>query len=112
MPNTKVRFKSGLIAGIITGTLFQLLQWGYVSFQVQITSRYAIYGSFAALPLFLLWLQFSWLIVLFGAEISFAHQNAEAYEFEPDCLSVSRSFKNRLSLFIAHRTVKKFINGE
>jgi membrane protein len=83
-----------------------------VNFQVQITSRYAIYGSFAALPLFLLWLQFSWLIVLFGAEVSFAHQNVETYEFEPDCLSVSRSFKTLLSLLITQRLVKKFCDGE
>ena len=112
MPNTKVNLKSGLIAGIITGTIFQLIQWAYVSFQVQITARYTIYGSFAALPLFLLWLQLSWLIVLFGAEISFSHQNVETYEFEPDCLSASRSFKNRLALFITHRTVKRFAVGE
>jgi membrane protein len=112
MPNTKVRFVSGLIAGIVTGALFQLIQWAYVNFQVQITTRYAIYGSFAALPLFLLWLQISWLIVLFGAEVSFAHQNVETYEFEPDCLSASKSFKKLLSLLIVHRLVKKFCNGE
>lgn len=112
MPNTKVRFVSGLIAGIVAGTLFQLVQWGYVNFQVHITARYAIYGSFAALPLFLLWLQISWLIVLFGAEVSFAHQNVETYEFEPDCLSASRSFKTLLSLFITQRLVHRFCEGE
>jgi membrane protein len=112
MPNTKVRFVSGLIAGIVAGTLFQLIQWAYVNFQVQITTRYAIYGSFAALPLFLLWLQTSWLIVLFGAEVSFAHQNVETYEFEPDCLSASRSFKTLLSLFITQRLVHRFCDGE
>jgi membrane protein len=112
IPNTKVRFTSGLIAGIVAGALFQMVQWAYVNFQVQITTRYAIYGSFAALPLFLLWLQISWLIVLFGAEVSFAHQNVETYEFEPDCLSVSKSFKKLLSLLIVHRLVRKFCNGE
>jgi membrane protein len=112
MPNTKVRFVSGLIAGIVAGTLFQLVQWGYVNCQVQITTRYAIYGSFAALPLFLLWLQISWLIVLFGAEVSFAHQNVETYEFEPDCLSASHSFKTLLSLFITQRLVHGFCEGE
>jgi membrane protein len=112
MPNTKVRLVSGLIAGIVAGTLFQLIQWGYVNFQVQITTRYAIYGSFAALPLFLLWLQISWYIILFGAEVSFAHQNVETYEFEPDCLSASRSFKTLLSLFITQRLVHRFCDGE
>jgi membrane protein len=112
MPNTKVKFVSSLIAGIVAGALFQLIQWAYVNFQVLITARYAIYGSFAALPLFLLWLQMSWLIVLFGAEVSFAHQNVETYEFEPDCLSASKSFKKLLSLLIVQRLVKKFCNGE
>jgi membrane protein len=112
MPNTKVRFVSGLIAGIVAGTLFQLVQWGYVNSQVQLTAKYAIYGSFAALPLFLLWLQFSWFIILFGAEVSFAHQNVETYEFEPDCLSASHSFKTLLSVLITQRLVRRFCDGE
>jgi membrane protein len=112
MPNTKVKLMSGLIAGIVAGTLFQIVQWGYVNFQVQMTTRYAIYGSFAALPLFLLWLQISWFIILFGAEVSFAHQNVETYEFEPDCLSASRSFKTLLSIFITQRLVHRFCDGE
>jgi membrane protein len=112
MPNTKVRFISGLIAGIVAGTLFQMVQWGYVNFQVQITTRYAIYGSFAAMPLFLLWLQISWFIILFGAEVSFAHQNVETYEFEPDCLSASHSFKTLLSILITQRLVYRFCSGE
>jgi len=72
-------------------------------------SKYgAIYGSFAALPLFLIWLQLSWLVVLFGAELSFAHQNVETYEFEQECLSVSNSYKKLLSLLITHLLVKNF----
>ncbi len=112
MPNAKVNFKSALIAGIVAGTMFQAAQWGYVNFQVQIATRYAVYGSFAALPLFLLWMQVSWLIVLFGAEVSFAHQNVETYEFEPDCLSASQSFKKMLSLALTERIVKRFANAE
>ena len=112
MPNTKVRFRSAFMAGIVTGTLFQLAQWGYVNFQIGASKYSGIYGSFAALPLFLIWLQISWLIVLFGAELSFAHQNVETYEFEPDCLSVSYSFKKLLTLMITHRIVKNFCDGQ
>ncbi len=112
MPNTKVRFKSALIGGIVAGTVFHFVQWIYMSFQIGAAKYGAIYGSFAALPLFLIWLQTSWLIVLFGAEVSFAHQNVETYEFEPDCLSVSQSHKRRLSLLIAHSLVKRFCDGE
>jgi membrane protein len=112
MPNTKVRFASGLVAGIVAGSIYQLVQWGYITFQVGVAKYNAIYGSFAALPLFLVWLQVSWLVVLFGAEISFSHQNVDTYEFEPDCLRVSMSFKKLLSLLIAHMLVKNFSEGK
>ncbi|MBE9531782.1 MAG: YihY/virulence factor BrkB family protein, partial [Proteobacteria bacterium] len=77
MPNVKVSFKSALIAAIIAGTCYQFAQWGYIHFQVGIARYNAIYGSFAALPLFLIWLEISWIIVLFGAEISYSHQNVD-----------------------------------
>lgn len=108
MPNTKVNFKSGLTGGVIAGTIYQIVQWAYITFQIGVSKVGAIYGSFAALPLFLFWLQISWLIVLFGAEISFAEQNVETYEFEPDCLEVSYSFKRLLALRIAHLCGKNF----
>ncbi|NIO10147.1 MAG: YihY family inner membrane protein [Deltaproteobacteria bacterium] len=112
MPNTKVTLKSALLGGIIGGTAFQLVQWGYITFQVGAAKYGAIYGSFAALPLFLVWLQLSWLVVLFGAEVSFAEQNVGTYEFEPDSLKVSRRFKSLLTLRIAHFCVKRFQQGE
>ena len=112
MPNTKVNFKSGLLAGIVAGSIYELVQWAYVAFQVGVAKYNAIYGSFAALPLFLVWLQVSWLIILFGAEISFAHQNVEMYEFEPDALRVSYSFKKLLAVRAVHLLVKNFMKGE
>jgi membrane protein len=112
MPNTKVKFTSGLVAGIVAGSIYELVQWGYITFQVGVAKYNAIYGSFAALPLFLGWLQVSWLVVLFGAEISFSHQNVDTYEFEPDCLQVSMSFKKLLSLHITHVLVKNFSAGK
>ena len=112
MPNTKVDFKSGILAGIIAGSACQIFQWGYVSFQVGVAKYNAIYGSFAALPLFMIWLQLSWLIVLFGAEISFAHQNVDTFEFEPDARSVSHAFKRLLALRIVNLLVKHFSDGD
>ncbi|MBW2337330.1 MAG: YihY/virulence factor BrkB family protein [Deltaproteobacteria bacterium] len=112
MPNTKVNLKAGLVAGIIAGTIFQIVQWGYISFQVG-TARYnAIYGSFAALPLFLMWVQISWWVVLFGAELSFANQNVGTYEYEPDSNKVSPAFKKVLTLQIAHLLIKNFASGQ
>ena len=96
MPNTKVRLVSGLIAGFIAGGLFQVLQFTYLNFQFIIAKYNAIYGSFAALPLFLFWLQFSWLIVLFGAEISYAHQNINTFEFDQESRRISFGMKKLL----------------
>ena len=112
MPNTKVKLRSGFLGGVVAGTIFQITQWIYINFQIGAAKYSAIYGSFAALPLFLLWLQISWLVVLFGAELSFAHQNVETYEFEQDCLSASYSFKKLLSLLITHLLVKNFCKAE
>jgi membrane protein len=112
MPNRKVNFASGVIAGFIASAIFQVFQWGYIAFQVGVAKYNAIYGSFAALPLFLIWLQFSWLIVLFGAEISFAYQNVDTFEFEPDSLKVSYAFKRLLGLRIVHLLVKHFSDGD
>ena len=112
MPNTKVNLKAGIVAGIIAGTIFQVVQWGYISFQVGTAKYNAIYGSFAALPLFLLWVQISWWVVLFGAELSFAHQNVGTYEYEPDSLKVSPAFKKILTLQIAHLLIKNFAGGQ
>ncbi len=108
MPNTKVLIRSAFLGGVVAGTIYQITQWAYITFQIGASKYGAIYGSFAALPLFLVWLQISWLIVLFGAEISFAEQNVETYEFEPDSLKVSAAFKRLLALRIVHLCVKNF----
>jgi len=108
MPNTKVNLSSGYIAGVIAGTIFQIAQWAYISCQILVARYNAIYGSFAALPLFLIWMQLSWLIVLFGSEISFAYQYADTYEFEPDCRQISPAFKRLLTLHIAHLIISTF----
>ncbi|MCF8142775.1 MAG: YihY/virulence factor BrkB family protein [Deltaproteobacteria bacterium] len=112
VPNTQVRFRSGFIAGIIAGTVYQTVQWGYIYFQVGVSKYNAIYGSFAALPLFLAWLQISWVVVLIGAEIAFAHQNVDTYEFEPDSQKISVSFRRLLSLMVAHLLIRRFADGE
>lgn len=111
MPNTKVNVRYAIIAGVIAGTLFQILQWGYINFQGAFSRYNAVYGTFAALPLFLMWLQTSWIIVLFGAEVSFAYQNIENYEFESDSLTISIRAKKLLTLFVSHLVIKRFSEG-
>lgn len=112
MPNTKVRFKSAVTAGIFAGTIFQIIQWGYVKFQLYVSNYNAVYGSFAALPLFMIWLQTGWLVVLVGAQMSYANQNFEKYEFEKELSLISPRYKKALSLLIANFIIKKFYKGD
>ena len=112
LPNTKVRFVNGLVAGFIAGCAFQLFQFIYISGQIWVSKYNAIYGSFAALPLLLLWLQLSWLICLFGAELSYASQNVKKFSFERDSKSISRRYQDFLTLLLASLIVKRFVKGE
>ena len=75
MPNTKVKVSCAVVPGIIAGTAMQWLQLFYVHSQIWVTGYNAIYGSFAALPLFMLWIQMSWTICLFGAQLTYTNQN-------------------------------------
>ena len=90
MPNTKVKFKHALIAGILAGSAYQAFQFLYINSQLWVSKYNAIYGSFAALPLFLLWLQISWTICLFGAELTYAGQNIRSFSFDQDTRNISR----------------------
>ena len=112
MPNAKVKFVPALISGIIAGTILQGIQWLYIDLQFGITKLSAIYGSFAAVPLFIIWLQSSWIVVLLGAEISFANQNVSRYEFESEALNISNYQKRALVLMIMHMIIRNFSLGE
>ena len=111
MPNAKVRFASGALAGLVAGTGYQIFQSVYIGSQVGLARYNAIYGSFAALPLLIIWLHFSWLIVLFGAELACAHQSANAEDFGLDSPAPSHSLKRLLALRIMHLVINRFIEG-
>jgi membrane protein len=112
MPNTRVKFVPALVAGIVTGTILQIIQWLYIDLQFGISKLSAIYGSFAAIPLFIAWLQVSWTIILIGAELSFANQNVSRYEFESEALNVSNYQKRALVLMILNMIIKSFSAGD
>ena len=112
MPNAKVKFVPALISGIIAGTILQGIQWLYIDLQFGIAKLNAIYGSFAAVPLFIIWLQSSWSVVLLGAEITFANQNISRYEMESEALNISNYQKRALVLMIMHLIIRNFSLGE
>lgn len=107
MPNQKVKIGPALIGGILAGTAYQVTQWGYITFQVGASNMNAIYGSFAALPLFLIWLQLSWVIVLFGAELSYAIQHVDHYEQLGEVKRLSPFQERVLTLLVAHTIIKQ-----
>ena len=108
MPNTKVKFMNALIAGIVAGTAYQIFQIVYISGQLWITKYNAIYGSFAALPLLLLWLQLSWNIVLMGVELSFSLQNIRKFYFEKETKNISRRYNDFFTILITSLIAKRF----
>jgi membrane protein len=107
MPNTRVRFPAALLAGVVGGTVSQITQTIYLTFQFGVARYNAVYGSFAALPLFLVWLQLSWMVVLLGAEIAYAAQNADRYAAtrDPERFSIRqwRMFALRIVQILSRR---------
>lgn len=108
MPNHKINYRAGIIAGIFTGIMYHLLQGAYLSLQIGVSKYNAIYGSFAALPLFVVWLQTGWMIVLFGCEMAFFLQNYETYRNNNRFSDLSFSLKKVIALQITHLIIKNF----
>ena len=111
-PNTRVKFWPALFAGIVAGTLYQLNQQAFISLQFAFARYDAIYGSIAFLPLFLIWLQISWLIVLFGAEICYGVQFIDQWEVDSEKLKISLLHRRKLMLLLLYRVVKNFENAK
>ncbi len=112
MPNIRVKIQHALIGGVIAGTIWQIVQWVYINFGIGVAKYNAIYGGFAQFPLFLIWLYISWLIVLFGAEISFASQNVKTYTQEKWAQSASYSFREELVLYLITLISVNFYTGK
>ena len=112
LPNTRVTIKSGIAGGIVAGTIYQLVQWVYINFQIGISTYNAVYGGFAALPLFLVWLQTSWTVLLLGAVISWAVANLQVSDFTPLFVHASHAQLRLLTLRVAHLIVKRFQTGQ
>tara|TARA_Y100001972_G_C7657295_1_gene331061 strand:+ start:1835 stop:3160 length:1326 start_codon:yes stop_codon:yes gene_type:complete len=111
-PNAPVKVKAALLAGIIAGSFYQLLQLGWIEGQVFLSKYNAIYGTFAALPLFLIWLQLSWMILLFGAELAFAIQNVTTWAYDNEDLNINLRTRRKLTLLIMKHVIKDFEKWE
>ncbi|MCE9595825.1 MAG: YihY/virulence factor BrkB family protein [Planctomycetes bacterium] len=112
LPNTKVRWSSALIGGLLAGAAWHVAQILHVKFQVGIASYNKIYAGFAAMPLFLVWLYFSWAIVLFGAELAWAHQAEPNFRPALRARTGEPAFRELLALRCAVRIARAFLRGE
>ena len=111
IPNTKVKFSHAWLPGIIAGSAFQAFQYFYINSQIWVSSYNAIYGSFAAIPMFLLWTQISWTICLLGAEMCYISQNLSSFNFGKETANISRRYHDFFCTIILSSICKRFAVG-
>ncbi|MBO6074548.1 MAG: YihY/virulence factor BrkB family protein [Paludibacteraceae bacterium] len=112
IPNTKVHFRSAVFPAVLMGTLFQLLQMLSMYVIVFLSRTSIVYGAFATIPIIMMWLQWTCLLILIGAEMSFAIQNNEQFEYEKDLEKMSRRYKDFVTLFLLNKIIQRFENDE
>lgn len=100
IPNTKVSIKYAMITGAICAVAFQILQMLFFSGQLYVSKYNAIYGSFAFLPLLLIWLQLSWLILLSGCVLTYSLQNIFTFDFLGDYSTISADYLHKMEVIV------------
>lgn len=112
IPNTKVRFLSAVIPGVIMGVLFQVVQIFSVYLVILFTRMSLVYGAFSAIPLILIWLHITCWLLLVGAELAFAIQNNDMFAYEKDLENMSRRYKDYVMLYLLSVIIRRFEQGE
>ncbi len=111
MPNARTRLVSAIVGAMIGGTLWWLTLILHVQFQIGVAKYSAIYSSFAAIPIFLIWVNISWVTVLLGAEVCFAHQSEPSYLRVYASRPADHAFKELLGLRAMTRIGERFLAG-
>lgn len=111
MPNTHVKPICAVVPGILAGFAMQGLQIFYIHAQMFLSSYNAIYGSFAALPLFMLWVQISWTICLFGVELCYTNQNLDFFDYDANTGEISHRYRTMLCALIMGHVAAQFRRG-
>lgn len=111
MPNTRVKITSALVGGIVGGTMWQLFQYAHLKLQIGVANYNAIYSTFAALPIFLFWVQSSWMTVLLGAEAASAHQNQARHGQMVRSRDYDLALKEVVALRLVARITRAFLAG-
>ncbi|MDE7396392.1 MAG: YihY/virulence factor BrkB family protein, partial [Muribaculum sp.] len=111
-PNTKVRWQNAVVSGILAGTAFQILQYLFMTGQIYVSKYNAIYGSFAFLPLLLIWLQLVWTITLAGAVLCYSSQNIFQFSFSEETERISARYNTEIAIAILTIITKRFERGQ
>ena len=112
VPNTNVKIRHVIIPGILAGSIFQAFQYFYINSQIWVSNYNAIYGSFAAIPLFLLWANISWCICLIGVEMGYLSQNLSSFNYNSDIKNISRRYHDYITAIILSEICKRFEKEE
>jgi membrane protein len=111
IPNTRVRLRSALVGGLVAAVLWQTVGWGFAVFVASSTRYYAIYSSFAILLIFLFWLYLGWVIVLLGAQVTYAHQHVHFFQGDRELMTHSPAGRERLALQLILLIGRNFYHG-
>lgn len=111
MANTRVRVKSALVGALVGAALWKLAGWAFASFIMTSAQYTAIYSAFATLILFMLWLYWSWFVLLFGAAVAFYHQHPEVQVAPRGAFRLSARMKDRVGLEVARLIGEAFYGG-
>lgn len=112
LPNTRIGFKPAAIGGLTSALLVLLVQFIILKFSTRMFQKYAIYGSFASIPIFLFWLHLNWTILLFGAELAFAVQNRGTYAEEQAAVRANMISKLWVAFSLMQEAVRVFQSSE
>jgi len=112
VPNTSIRLRPALVSAVITAIMWIVWQKIYVLSQVGMSRSNAIYGTFASIPIFLLWLYVSWVIILLGAELCFALQNHVTYDLERTAGRANNRARIMLAFSIVLHAGHSFLTGK
>lgn len=111
VPNTHVQIRYALLGGIVAGSLWMLMSWGYVSFQVGLVRNTFFFAQLALLPVFLFWIYCSWLILLFGALLAYAYQHEETFAMERLADHATYSYREAVAVRAVTEMTRRFTNG-
>ena len=111
VPNSRVSFKAAVAAAIVAGSAWSVAKFGYAIYAKKSVTTLSIYGTMAALPLFFFWIYVSWIIVLFGAQVAFAFQNAATYREEDDAQRASPLARERAAVRLYIEVARDFFAG-